>query len=381
MPFESFQDERTTTNNTNNTSVRLCFVGHMLGRNAGYVTTQGQVLSDLFATKGYEVVSVSSKVNRLKRLIDISQTIIKVRHETDVVIIEVYTGLSSVMEDVATLLSRFCGMRVVLWLHGGDLPNFIASHPHWTRHLLSRASVLVTPSEFLARAVKFHGFNARVIPNVVDLQAYPFKLREKLSPRLFWMRSFHPVWNPIMALRVLEILRRTVPEATLVMAGADKGYEKEARKMAEELNLTDAVRFAGFLDMKGKQREAESADIFINTNHIDNMPVAIIEACAFGLPVVTTSVGGIPDLLTDGETGLFVPDDDAEAMADAIVRLLNDDELSQRLSTNGRKLAERSSWEEVRPQWEQTFAEVLQKTIITTTSLGILLQSIGILLQ
>jgi glycosyltransferase involved in cell wall biosynthesis len=333
----------------------------MLGRNPGYVTTQGQMLSDFFAANGYQVASVSSKLSRLKRLADISHTIIKGRNETDVVVIEIYGGLSTVLEDVSSLLSRLCGIKTVLWLHGGDLPKFMADYPRWVVRILRRASALITPSEFLARAIKLYGFQAHVIPNVVDLQAYPFRPRRQLSPRLFWMRSFHPVWNPLMALRVLEILRRTVPNATLVMAGVDKGYEKETQQIAKEMKLQDAVRFAGFLGQQEKQREATEADIFINTNHIDNMPVSIIEACAFGLPVVTTDVGGIPDLLTEGETGLLVPDDDAKAMADAILRLLNDCNLAERLSTNGRKLAERSSWKEVRPQWEQVFSEILRE--------------------
>jgi asparagine synthetase B (glutamine-hydrolysing) len=72
-----------------------------------------------------------------------------------------------------------------------------------------------------------------------------------------------------------------------------------------------------------------------------------------------SAVGGIPDLLTDGETGLLVPDDDDEAMAKAILRLLNDPALAGRLSANGRQLAERSSWENVRLQWEELFAQVM----------------------
>jgi len=105
-------------------------------------------------------------------------------------------------------------------------------------------------------------------------------------------------------------------------------------------------------------REGHAADIFINTNRIDNMPVAVVEACAMGLPVVATAVGGVPDLLKDGETGLLVPDDDDKMMAEAIKRLLDDAELAGRLSANGRLLAERSSWEQVRPRWEELFADL-----------------------
>jgi len=105
-------------------------------------------------------------------------------------------------------------------------------------------------------------------------------------------------------------------------------------------------------------------DMFINTNHIDNAPVAVLEACAMGLPVVSTNVGGIPNLLTDGETALLVPDDDDCAMADAIRSLLNDPGLAARLSAQGRLLAERSSWEKVRPQWERIFSHMMKPEFV-----------------
>jgi glycosyltransferase involved in cell wall biosynthesis len=145
------------------------------------------------------------------------------------------------------------------------------------------------------------------------------------------------------------------------MAGQDKGFEGEVRRLAGELGVAPAVRFAGFLDRDAKAREGDAADIYINTNRIDNMPVAVVEACAMGLPVVATAVGGVPDLLTDGETGLLVPDDDAAAMTAAILRLLEDPALAERLSRNGRRLAERSSWPEVRRQWETLFARVTER--------------------
>jgi glycosyltransferase involved in cell wall biosynthesis len=151
-----------------------------------------------------------------------------------------------------------------------------------------------------------------------------------------------------------------MPEATLVMAGQDKGYESEVKGLARELGIDGSVRFAGFLDAESKAREGSAADIFINTNRIDNMPVAVVEAGAMGLPVVATAVGGIRDLLTEGESGLLVADGDDRAMADAILRLVREPRVAARLSANGRKLAERSSWQRVRAQWEELFSEVLE---------------------
>jgi glycosyltransferase involved in cell wall biosynthesis len=246
----------------------------------------------------------------------------------------------------------------VMHLHGGAMPEFMARFPRWTRRVLSRADAMVAPSPFLTRAVAQKGWAASTIPNLIDVSDYSFRKRGPVSPRLFWMRSFHSIYNPLMALRVLRRVRAVLPEATLTMAGQDKGLEPTLRREAVRMGVTDAVRFVGFLDQAGKIREGEAADIFINTNRVDNTPVAVIEACAMGLPVVSTDVGGIRDLLSDGVSGLLVADDDDQAMAAAVLQLVSDTGLAEQLSVTGRRLAQASSWDQVRVQWERLFAQL-----------------------
>jgi L-malate glycosyltransferase len=337
---------------------RLLFAGSMVGRNPGHITQQGQILSDLFQREGYEVRSASALLNRYRRLADIVTTLTRRRDDTDILVLEIYGGASFVVEDIASWLGARLRLPMIMWLHGGALPEFTAKYPRWTRRVLGRAHSIVTPTEFLARTVEKHGYQARIIPNVLELNEYPYRHRESVAPRLFWMRSFHPIWNPNMALRVLARLRESMPGASLVMAGPDKGSLPEVIQRSQSLGLGDRVRFAGFLDGEGKKREGSAADIYINTNHIDNAPVGVLEACAMGLPIVTTSVGGIPDLFDHGETALFVRDDDDEGMARSVQSLCGNPDLAALLSRNGRRLAERFSWEQVRPQWESLFAEV-----------------------
>jgi len=338
---------------------RLCFVGPLAGSRHGYVVTQGVWLSRHFRDAGYDVTAVSVSPNRYVRLLDITWTLLLRRRRIDIMFLHVYGGPSFVVEDIASLIGSRSGQRIVMMLHGGSMPEFMASFPRWTRRVLKRADAIVAPSAFLARAIERHGLRCGVIPNVIDIAHYPSRLRRAVAPRLFWMRSFHAVYNPLMAVKVLERLRTTHPEATLVMGGQDKGMQAEMERYVRDRDLGDAVRLPGFLDMERKLREGDAADIFINTNHVDNMPVAILEAGAMGLPVVSTTVGGITDLLKDGETALLTPDDDVEAMVEAIRRLLRDPDLAGRLSTSGRRLAERSDWVQVRPQWEALFASLL----------------------
>lgn len=335
----------------------LCFVGPMAGR-SGRVTTQLQTLCDLFRGAGYPVISASALPNRLIRLVHIVATVIRRRSNIDILIVDVFSGASFVVADVASILGKCFGKPIVMVLRGGALPQFMIRFPRWTKRVLRRADAMIAPSEFLARVVAEQGLKPRVIPNVIDLSVYPYCHRTKVSPRLFWMRSFHSMYNPSMAVRVVARLRSTMPDTSLVMAGEDKGMQARVRQLTKELGLSSAVRFPGVLDIEGKAREGNAADIFLITNRVDNMPVTAVEACAMGMPVVATAVGGIPYLLKDGDTGLLVPDDSDEAMASAIHRLINEPGLARRLSTNGRKLAERSSREQILPMWERMFSEL-----------------------
>lgn len=330
----------------------------MLGRNSGYVTTQGQILGDLFSNEGYTVISASSKLNRVLRLIEIIDTVIRNRKVIDVLIVEVYSGMNFVVADIIGRISLFFGLPTIFVLHGGNLPQFSRRYPRWTKAVLTRADKLIAPSKFLERELQDLGPSIEVIGNVVSLGDYTFRLRHRVEPKLLWMRAFHEIYNPQMAVKAFGSIKEKYPNASLVMAGVDKGLEPEIKKMVKEMGLQHAVRFPGFLDQQAKVREFSNADIFLNTNRIDNMPVSALEAFAMGLPVVATCVGGIPDLIQNGENGLLVPDGDVDGIVSAIDSLLKNGELAERLSLNGRKLAEKSSWENVRMQWEELFREI-----------------------
>lgn len=336
-------------------------MGNFLGRNPGYITTQGQIIADLFSEEGYQTVSVSAKINKILRLGDIILNLIHKRKKIDLVVLEVYSGLSMVMADTTGLLCKLFGLPLISVLHGGNLPNFARKYPRWVKRVLQRSEILVAPSSFLAEELGFLGFDITVVPNVLNIHDYPLRIRRSIAPKFIWMRSFHPLYNPQMAIRAFAKIQRNYPQSTLVMAGINKGIEGEVKQLAKDLHLENAVRFPGFLDLEAKRKEFSEAEIYLNTNKIDNMPVSVVEACAMGLPVIATEVGGLKYLITNGENGILVSDDNADEMADAALILLKDMDLTEKISRNGRQLAEKSSWENVRKLWESLFAEVLER--------------------
>lgn len=333
----------------------------MLGVNPGWVTSQGEILAGLLHQAGYPVLATSHIPARLPRLADTLRSLVAWRDQIDLVIHQVYGGNGFAIADMSSALCRRLGLRQVGVLHGGALPELAQKKPRLVRGVLGRLVTIVAPSPYLAHVFgRFPELAARirVIPNVLDIAAYPYRHRAAVAPRLLWMRTFQELYNPQMALDVLADVRRTHPAATLTMAGQERGLQAAMIARAAELGLAEATRFPGFLGLKDKAREFAAHDIYLNTNHVDNMPVSVLEAGAFGLPVVATAVGGLPYLLRDGETGLLVPDSDAAAMTAAVRRLVAQPALAAALSANGRRLAESCGWPSVHAQWETLFDEV-----------------------
>jgi L-malate glycosyltransferase len=139
------------------------------------------------------------------------------------------------------------------------------------------------------------------------------------------------------------------------MLGSDKGdgSVEETRRVAKELGLGKRLEMPGAAPNEDVPRVLQAHDVFLDTTDADSTPVSILEAMACGLPVVSTNVGGLPHVLTDGENALLVPPRDAEAMAAAVRRVLSEPGLAGRLSRAGRERVEVLDWARVLPMWEE----------------------------
>jgi L-malate glycosyltransferase len=316
--------------------------------------SQGEVLHRHLIADGYAVRRLLASAIRE------GQPLESPEWRPDLVVVDVYSGRRLADAEGTALAAAARGLPVILVLRGGMLPQVFADEPERARRLFGRASAVVCPSEFQARGVRRLGFGCRIIPNIIDLPAYPFVRRGTLVPRLFWMRAYDPSYNPAMAIQAVRLIRRRCPRGTLVMAGTDEGFQAEMKQLARSLDLEPHVQLNGFLSFQEKLAEAARADVFINTTNVDNMPVSVLEAWALGLPVVSASGGGIPDMISHGHNGLLVPSGDAAAMADAVCDLVAHPARVEEITRHARESAAASDWAAVRPAWQALFAQVLR---------------------
>jgi len=324
----------------------------MLGSRPGRLPSQGEIVAGLLADDGWSVLRTSSAVNPWQRAASVAADLMRWRGSVDVVVVNVYSGRAFAQAELATTVARRLGKSVVLHLHGGGLPAFTARHPARVDTVLSRADAIVAPSPYLADLARSRGVDAAVIPNVVAVAAIPFRARSELRPNVLWMRAFEPLYRPFLALDAFALVHDEVPAATMTMAGPDNGQFARVRTAVVDRDLGHCVRFPGVLGRAAVLAALGNHDMVLTTASVDNAPVSVLEAAAAGLPVVAASVGGLPDLLTDGEDALLVDGDEPAALAAAVLRLVREPELATRLSTNGRRLAEGSDWARVRGRWE-----------------------------
>jgi len=316
-------------------------------------------LADRMESHGWLVFRTSFVMFRPGRILDMVLTIFRHRPKYRVAHISVFSGRAFLWAFSSAFTLRLLQKPFVLSLHGGNLPEFSQRWPGVVRLLITSASAVTSPSNYLVEPFKRFRPDIQLFPNPVEIQEYEFRLRQHPEPRLIWLRAFHRIYNPGLAPRMLKLLLSEFPQATIAMVGADRGDGsfEEAMDVAEKLTVRDRIRVVGKVAKHEVPGWLNTADIFINTTNIDNAPTSVLEAMACGLCIITTDVGGIRYLLEDGYDALLVPPDDPEAMAQATRRVLRDPELAVRLSVNARKKVEEFDWAIILPRWQQLFSK------------------------
>lgn len=320
---------------------------------AGRSVSTCQSLALRLTAAGLETITTSSRMARMSRLADMVATAWRERRRYESAYVEVYSGPAFVWAEAVCWTLRRAGKPYVLALHGGSLPVFARRWPGRVRRLLRSAAAVVAPSSYLQQAMRPFREDISIVPNALELSSYRFRLRSAPQPRLVWLRAFNHIYNPSLAARVVALLCRDFPDVRLCMVGPDKGDGslEEFLKAAGELGVLDRIERPGGIPKSKVPEVLDAADIFLNTTHVDNTPVSVLEAMASGLCVVTTNVGGIPYLASHEEDALLVKDDDAEGMAAAVRRVLLEPGLAGRLSRGARNTAEQVDWSHVLPRW------------------------------
>jgi N-acetyl-alpha-D-glucosaminyl L-malate synthase BshA len=262
-------------------------------------------------------------------------------------------------------------LKIVTTLHGTDI-TLVGLEPSFlplVKFSIDQSDGVTAVSRFLKEKT-ITNYNSdkeiEVIPNFVDTELFKpnneNEFRKRIAPNgekiLVHTSNFRTVKRVTDTIRIFEKVCKEVP-TKLILVG-DGPDRSECERLSRELDLCDSVKFLG--KQEGLVEILTSSDVFLIPSQSESFGLAALEAMACGLPVVSSSVGGLPELIKHNETGFIAEIGDVDRMAKYVIDLLKTKRKYDDFSRNSRKRAvDEFDKSKIVPIYESFYDEVLSK--------------------
>ncbi len=270
------------------------------------------------------------------------------------------------------LLEKGIHIPVVTTLHGTDitLVGRDLTYKPVVRFSINHSDCVTAVSESLKQDTLKHfevDKEIKVVPNFISIKQPKFKdcpetFRKAFCPEgerlLVHVSNFRPVKRVEDVVRVFSKVREKIP-AKLMLVG-DGPERPKVERLCRELGVCKDIRFLGKVNPLDELLCV--SDLFILPSEQESFGLAALEAMAYGVPVVSSNAGGIPEVNIHGETGFVCPVGDLEGMAKASLHVLAEDQLPK-FKQRAREQADRFSTEKVVPVYEEIYASVMNKPV------------------
>jgi glycosyltransferase involved in cell wall biosynthesis len=250
-------------------------------------------------------------------------------------------GISFLEKSLMLICCRLFGARTVIHLHSGIFPQFYEKT--WLKgpvsffldHADAVFAVSAESGDFLESITDTPVYT---VPNCVHPCFFEVRPRQDISRNLLYTGHVEPEKGIFELIQAVDLLRKRGYDGRVVLAGGQKsqGSLSRVRNCIAKAELED-VEMPGELTPGAIAELCRLSGIFVLPSHGEGQPVALLEAMAAGLAVVATRVGGIPDIVIDGENGLLVPPRNPEQLAEKINTLLEDPGLCRRMGEQNRR--------------------------------------------
>lgn len=267
----------------------------------------------------------------------------------DLVYLKATSDTGFVRDSVLMAVARLFGRPVVCHLHGRPMGRLFALEGFWTRRVaaamrLATVTIVLSPGLKAIFSRMFPGQPLVVLPNVVDVAriAPPPERRAEGAVRILFVGRISKDKGAWDLVEIARVLAAATSDFVIHLVGIAESADEEVaiRKRVAEHGLTERLVFHGYQAGEAKARLFAEADIFLLPTYAEIFPNVLLEAMAAGLPIVTTDVPVIPEMIQDGVQGLVRKPGDIEGFADALLCYVRDAPLRRRVGDANRREAE-----------------------------------------
>jgi len=268
------------------------------------------------------------------------------------------------------LAKKFWGIPYIVYCRGSDVYFPWKFKKIISKMVFNSADAIIALTDDMRNELKkYCKKDIIVIPNGIDLEKFKgfskqavrdkFKIHFNKKVILF-VGNLRSVKGIDYLIGAMNSIKEKVPEAVLLLVG-DGEQKKELEEMVKHLNLEENIIFSGKVLNKYIPEYMSASDIFVLPSLSEGFPMVILEAMASGLPIVATKVGGIPEVVKDGENGLLVEPKNSKQIAEKVLLLLENNELREKISNNNIEKAKEYSWRNTIDKIEKIYSEVMAK--------------------
>lgn len=263
-----------------------------------------------------------------------------------------------------TILAHVFRIPVILHLHGGETKEFYNALPVFAKRLVSQqltaANVVLVLSKSWRLFVMEVAPKARVIelPNYVEVPIYTKRLNKETKINILFLGLVDEMKGIYDLFTAFAAAVKNMPQLFLRIGG--NGEVEKARVVAHELGLDAHVEFLGWVSGDAKRKLFLDSDIFVLPSYHEGLPVSILEAMSWSIPVITTTVGSIPEVIENNVNGFLIPPGNIDALQNLLEQLGRDPSIRDRVGLAGRLSVQKQfSKEVVLPMLESLYAEFI----------------------
>lgn len=273
-----------------------------------------------------------------------------------------YIGDNAFYLIIARILKKF---NLIVSIHGPERLNRRIGRNVIIKKLIKQADMIIANSQHSLNKVENLYSNIRdksvVIDNGIYLEEFDNVNGYKKEKRyIFSARRFSFSKGMDLLVRAFSIVHQHYSDIKLLLAGDGKDKIK-CEEISKKLKIIDYIIFLGAISHSKVISLLKSCEIFVLPSRKEAFGIVLLEAMACGKPIVATRVGGVPEVVREGENAILVEPESPQALAEGIVKLLENSDLAKRFGERGREIVKNFTWDKIVERYINTYNSVLTK--------------------
>ena len=299
----------------------------------------------------------------IRAIIALFQICLKLTFDQKIKIIHIHTASYNSFKRSAwfVYIGRLFRKKIVLHIHGGGFKEYYYTNPKWITSVLDKCDAIVVLSKSWKSFFEKISIcsNIFIVENIIEHPVHTFvRDWQKKKINMLFLGLISEAKGIFDLLNVLSENAKMFHDKILLHIGGN-GKVQELNEYVERYGLKDMVVYEGWVSGEKKVNLFQQADIFVLPSYTEGLPVSILEAMSYRLPILSTPVGGIPEVVKEGVNGILIQPGDTDALYHALLRLISDIELRENMGMESYRKVQSYFPEEVNRSLEKLYTYLL----------------------